>query len=196
MSFGVMSGLPPEEKYCPVCGERIPATAARCWLCLEKLSAQVAATGKPRREHDRARRASGDQLIFIVLGILAILLCIAFAFAAPGLLILLIVLLAPAFVRTAIQMKRSTSAGEEQSPDKGRSFGEILFSSVGVVALVGFIAFHAFWAAFLVACFPALAISSGGQSLSLFLVITIGAGIIASVFVAVMLFRVFWSTSR
>ena len=192
--------LPPSgKKLCPNCGEMTSASAKKCWLCLEK-----SGSGQPARHRDESaagrqhRKAYGDEAVIAVFGILAILLCLAMAIEAPGVLLLLVVLFIPALIRTVYAMNRQqilegTARVSSHAPSTEPNFVRTLLGSVGTVAVVGFLSFQAFWAAFFVACFPALILSGTTGSIYFFAVITIGAGTIVGLIVAVVMFRFFWS---
>jgi hypothetical protein len=110
----------------------------------------------------------------------------------------LLILATPALIRAAIVFNREATRPEpanqaKAEPPPAPSFLRTLLSSVGVLAVVGFVSALAFWAAFVVACFPALAVGAGLNSQAAFVIIAGGAGFIAALGVAVWLFRKYWS---
>jgi hypothetical protein len=141
--------------------------------------------------------AVGDHVAFAVVGVLAILACVVFAIETPGVLLVLVILAAPALVRAGLasfpRLRENAPVGNQESESSSQeSFLRVFLSSVGVAALVGYISFNAFWIAFLVACFPALAVSIASESMSWFLAITIGTGALFALLVAGLLLWAFW----
>ena len=198
--------LPSGKKRCPYCGEVMSSTAETCWLCLEKFSIQEGAPQPDGRSRESAaptqqERSSGDNLAWAFFGVLAIILCVGLAFAAPGVLVVLLILATPALIRTAMVMNRAPAqaapAESKEEPPSVPSFLGIFLSSLGVTVMVGLLSFVAFFAAFCVVCFGGGALESHDKygipvhGLEL-LVAGVCVGLVPGLFVAIWLFRRLW----
>ena len=163
-----------EQVICPVC-QAVTAIGQACWLCHSELpmtmsrdpddsdqASPVMATlvnpYSPPVPLEEAERSSYPIMVLII-G-LAIVIT-ALAFVAPGLAVLIGVLIAPALVRTAVLVGRKSNAGVEVSI--GEKSVVFLASLAGVIAAC-VTAVSAFLIACTATCFGLLAISnsSGG----------------------------------
>src|SRR5271155_2576355 len=102
--------LPASNKFCPYCGEGIPAGARACWLCLTKYAIQEgvpAPTARDRSAPDKQDRA-GDSAAWAAFGVVALFLIGALALETPGVLIVLLILAAPAMARALVSASRDS----------------------------------------------------------------------------------------
>jgi len=134
----------------------------------------------------------------VFFGVLAILLCIAMAIETPGVLLFLLILATPALIRTAVVLNRAAARPSpnhlpKNEPGSAPSFLRTFLSSVGVLAVVGLVSVQASSAAFIVACFPAAAVSAGLNSVKTFVIIAGSTSLIAPLVVAYWLLWRFWS---
>jgi hypothetical protein len=219
MSFGYYSVQPlPNEKRCPQCGALTTSTAAMCWLCLEKYSIQEGAAkhNEPSSEssvHPRQGVAAGDNAAWVVVGILAVVVGVALAtgeladpidpFTAGWqvLLVLLVpalVVATPALIRTLVAFSRKQGPA---APASGLTFVGIFLSSLGVTAMVGLASFVAFFATCVGLGIGGLALSRSDPihpgandrgMVSAIILVSIGAGLVAGLALAIWLFRLLW----
>jgi hypothetical protein len=193
MSSDNISANPPAR--CPKCGAKTHSATARvCWLCQAEFGIQEGTSLQEPREHEQLKSiklpdATEDSPAWIVFGLLALLLCFSLLAASPGFLILLMVLALPALIRTCVAVSR-------QRPPGGRLTGITIFStflsSLGIAFLVGGASVIAFMAAFFVACLASLPLLANQHTMNWILFISVGAGLIASIPVAVILCRSYW----
>src|SRR4051794_9217653 len=93
---------PPGKKRCPHCGELMSASAEMCWLCREKFSVQAgeapyhSSASGAALAHGRPGAGMGDNVAWLFVGGLVILICGVLAFEAPGVLLILVILATPA----------------------------------------------------------------------------------------------------
>ncbi|MFO0842785.1 MAG: hypothetical protein U0797_10375 [Gemmataceae bacterium] len=140
---------PPPEPTCPECGAKVrDRLDRRCWMCHEPLDGSGGGRGGDSNPF-RLPEQQGDNPIWVVFGILAVLVVIGLGAAGPGILVSLLVLALPALIRAAVVSHRSAPGGLLMS----------FLTSLGVVAVVGV----ATAAAFFVTCF---AVCMGGAALS------------------------------
>jgi hypothetical protein len=185
--------LRPGRPRCPYCGAEVGAHARRCWLCQEKMPAAYDGGEQDARIHQLSERIAlpapsegpGPMAAF---GILALILGIGMALAAPGILIIMVILLAPAFIRTLAKSPGPTT--REAAPSSFWTF----LSSVGVVAVVGLASFAAFFATCFVVCLGGLGLNEmrGGKNYEWIMIASVGAGLVPGIAVAFLLFRRFW----
>jgi hypothetical protein len=120
---------------------------------------------------------------------MAILLCGALAFEAPGVLVILLILATPALIRTVV-----VTAGKHQvSPENGFTMLGTFLSSLGVAALVGLASFVAFFATCFVVCLGGLSLGDTRHAENWILPVSVIAGLVPGLAVAVWLFRYFWA---
>lgn len=84
--------------HCPYCGADVPAQAKKCWLCgetLGKLEEKAAEAGLP------AKRGLDHALIAFTV-ILTVLLVFGMVQDSPGLMVLFLIVMGPAFAALAI----------------------------------------------------------------------------------------------
>jgi hypothetical protein len=140
--------LPPQKKECPRCGELMPVSAKRCWLCLERFPAQsviaqpeapvpakpseAIAAGSPpvarKAPPIRFEKISGATIGWLIGGALLLVLVGVVAYEAPGLLFCLLAF-GPGlifFVATARHQDVS------ESPLQGCL---LVFATIGVIAI-------------------------------------------------------------
>ena len=179
MSFDQYSEkpLPPSDKrVCPNCG-----LARTCWRCVEKTAireGEPATAGiEPLRK--AGHQPSGDSVLWALLGALAVLLICGFGYQWPGALLLLMFVIVPAYVRAQIAHSKSVNEEAPWTP----SFFVSFLASAGMVALVAFPAF----AAFFVVC------SEHGTEMAMAnLACTILGGLAAILVVYGLVFSIFW----
>ena len=178
----------PSGKHCPHCGADMPANSSECWLCREKLAIREGAPSPiARRESSyliEERAWTGDNVAWMMLGVLAIVLCVSIAFAAPGFLLLLLVLATPALIRAGIAGFR-----DERAVASGPSFVMVFLSSLGIAAIVGLASYAAFFATCLAVCLGGLALDGSLRNPDLLMVASVGGGLVPGIAVAVLLFR-------
>ena len=195
MSFGAyMAGLP-DNRRCPHCGAALkPGENTKCWLCLEKFSIQEGEpkpVGRDRESSAPTQKTgfAGDNGVLVFFGGLVALICGALAFEAPGILIVLLVLATPALIRTAVV----TTHAAQAPPDGGMSFLGTFLGALGVAVVIGVASFVAFFATCFVVCLGVLSLGNNrpwGEGW--IFTVSIGAGLIPGLAVAVWLFRYFW----
>jgi hypothetical protein len=184
---------PSGKPRCPRCGAEVfSPTSASCWLCEEKAATGASAavpTEDFREKFERIQlpQRGGDNPAWSVFGVLAILLTLGLASAGPGILIVLLILAVPAMIRAAVAASRLAAAGK---PMGGLAMASAFLSSIGIVALVGLASFAAFYATCFVVCLGGL--EAFGKSESSLLVVSVGAGLVPGLLVAVLLFRWLW----
>jgi hypothetical protein len=195
MSYGTyMAGPPPDDnRRCPQCGAALkPGEPERCWLCLEKFSIQEGApepVGRDRASSAQPGKSVGDKPALAFFGGLVVLVCGALAFEAPGILLMLLILATPALIRTVVVKAGAGPA----TPAGGMTFVGTLLGSLGVTVLIGVASFVAFFATCFVVCYGAVSLSSGhpwGEDW--IFGVSICAGLVPGLAVAVWLFRYFW----
>ena len=184
----------PTGPHCPTCGAALQGCAGRyCWACGEDLAPPHGITTAlpvplPVPQLRRPGEAKGDAPLLGMVGGGALLLCFGLLSLGPGALILLGILATPALVRTVVTTQRRDREGPPADP------GRVLITflcSIGVVATVGIASAVAFAAI----CFPigltAEHVFNMGDGSSLFC-FGVFAGVVASLAVAITLFRAFW----
>jgi|ERR1043165_8125750 hypothetical protein len=189
--------LPSAEKRCPHCGATMPAAAEMCWLCREKFSVQPGTppqygrSSEPPASEGQAK-SLGDNAAWAVFGVLAIILCVALAFSAPGVLIVLLIVATPALIRTLVV---GASQHDQPAQVSGPNLVQIFLSSIGIAAVVGVASFVAFFATCFVVCVGGLALNDLNHSRSYdwVVVASAGAGLVPGLLVAFSLFRYFWA---
>jgi hypothetical protein len=198
------AGRPPGQVQpgrCPYCDAELRPGARRCWLCEEELPATA---GDARADHARAARIEAaserialpqprrDNPAMAFLGLLAILICVGLAAAAPGLLIVLLIVATPAFIRTMVVSSRRQAEG---IPATGLGAVGTFLSSVAVAALIGIATVGAFLASCFAVCFGGLALndlSRGRGNWEWVMVASIGAGLVSAGLVFALIMRRIW----
>ena len=163
-----------------------------------------ATPGPPARgpsERFHMPESRGDAPAFVVLGILAVLVCLGlmfespglfFVFEAPGILVVLLILATPALIRTVVASSRQRAAG---APQSGPAALGTFLSSLGVVAMIGVASVAAFYATCFAVCLGVLQLNdlNHGKSYEWIVVASVGAGLVPGLWIAVRLFRRLWS---
>ncbi len=149
---------------CPHCGAVIPRPMMHCWLCGTKLSR--AALVKPgNRPIAHADGRYQFKLSTLMLGITLTAVCFGVMAIAPGLGFLLLIVLLPAFVRTAMYVRYREAGGLPLNPDE-RMID--FLTSVGVTLVAVFAASLAAslatFASLFAVCFVALGMEQAGWS--------------------------------
>lgn len=199
MSSEQLAPGPPPAR-CPQCGAEIhdrtakrwvagqPPPTSMCWLCGEDLGAAVQDRAEQIRQLTERLRLSeprGDTPALVVFGVLALLVCLGLAFSMPGVLIVLLILVTPAFIRTLIAHVREEGAG---APASGWIVVATFLSSLGIVVMVGAAAGAAFFVTFFAICLGML----GPHSVDSTVVYSVSGGLIVGLPIAVLMFRKLW----
>lgn len=186
---GIRAGVPETPTplagafRCPECGaKRISAAAVPCWLCRRPLPEYTGPmpAGRPAEE-------LGDNPAFIVLGVLAILLCVGLMLETPGVAIILVIAAVPALVRASYLVSRRPA---DRPVGAGEAVGTFL-ASLGVVAVVGVAAGVAFFATCFAVCLG-IGTLSGRGSLDALFTTSILIGLIPGVAVFIALMVKLW----
>lgn len=157
-----------EVSYCPICQARVEP-GKPCWLCRSTLSGQATAdiSRPPRSENPYEPPtpigdAPGASVVSIVLVIGVIIVLVALTVAAPGLGILLLMVVAPALIRTAVVVARRRRL-ENRDVSVGEKSVLFMASIAGVFAAAGAAAV-AFGVTCAATCFGLIAVAeaSGG----------------------------------
>lgn len=185
----------PAHRTCPYCGESIAAKAKMCWLCTEKFGVREGAPEPMRRARKSSAPmrsdAAADSAAWALLGIVAVFLICAMAFEVPGVLIVLLVLAAPAMVRALVAVSQKS---DDSTPTSAPSFLLMFLNSLGIAAVVGLASFIAFFATCFVVCLGGLSMGALDKKGSddFLLTCSVGGGLVVGLVVAGFLFRAFW----
>jgi hypothetical protein len=180
------SETPLPEKRCPQCGERM--TDETCASCAVK---NAIWEGLPRH-HGRddlpylREPYPTDTAGWAVFGVLVIFVLAGLALSVPGVLLVLLIVATPAFVRALMATSRRSDEASVALPP---SFIQVFFSSLGVAAVVGIAAMVTFFAACFVTGYGAVIFSNsieGGVTCG------IVTGAICGLVMAVWAFRKIW----
>lgn len=118
---------------CPACGEVNSRDRANCWLCHGPLPPAEPGSPAPSQIADLGREHSTGGGMLALLVLVVLLVCIGAIVVAPGLGILLGIILAPILIRTAWVSHRPSESGQPPTPGQVvRSF----FATCGIVLLV------------------------------------------------------------
>lgn len=177
---------PPPEPTCPECGAKIRGPrATRCWMCQEPFTAMVRRDDGPNPF--RLPEPKADSPAWAVFGALAILICGGLMFDAPGILVVLCILLVPALVRTLVATTRT------RAPLSVGSTLLAFFSSIGIVTVVGIAATAAFLATCFAACLGGVVMSGPGlRGINGILIFGCVLGGLIALVVFVLLMRALW----
>lgn len=119
---------------CPWCEAGNSRGAANCWLCHRPLpTASTAAEPSSSPRAESARGDSASNVVLAVLVIVILIVCIGAIAVAPGLGILLGIILAPILIRTAWVSHRPSESGQ---PPTGGQVVRSFFATCGIVLLV------------------------------------------------------------
>jgi len=177
-----------EGPACPECGaKRITPAAVPCWLCQELLPPLDGAAPAG------SLRGRDDSPAFIVLGVLIILIVLALAAEAPGLIVVFALVATPAIIRSIVVSRRAAGAGQ---PLSGTATMGAFLGALGSVALVGAAAGVAFFVTCFAVCWAGLAATPRDQSFDSLFILSVGAGIVPGIVIFVWLIRYFWSRRR
>jgi hypothetical protein len=185
---------PPDKsvyRICRKCGATIGEDDRFCWLCGANLDAPDArlSVPTPRVSTENERTFALSTLLLIVTGICV---CLGLCVAAPGVGILVSVVIAPALLRTWATSHRQHVAGLPVTVGEGAL---AFFGSVAVVLLAVLAAF----AAFFVTCLVSLPLGAAAASANWeesTLVAIVGLSSLAAIFAFVWLMRIFWPKRR
>jgi hypothetical protein len=133
------------DAVCPHCQAAVQADATRCWLCEQSLDGlNVAPARSPGAPSHRGASFSLSTMLLITT---LIAICCGLLAAAPGLGVIVCVLLAPVLVRTAKVVRRREKAGVRVSSSEKIGLAATSFVVAMVLAtVVGFAAFCCFCA--------------------------------------------------
>ena len=138
--------LAPLDVICPHCEAVVTPDANRCWLCGESLDGSSLATAA-RSPGASSHRGASFSLSTMLLITTLIAICCGLLVAAPGLGVIVCVLLAPVLVRTAKVVRRREEAGVRVSSSEKIGLAATSFVVAMVLAtVVGFAAFCCFCA--------------------------------------------------
>lgn len=133
------------DVICPHCQAVVPPDANRCWLCGESLDGSSLAPA--RSSGAPSHRGASFSLSTMLLVTTLIAICCGLLAAAPGLGVIVCVLLAPVLVRTAKVVRRREEAGVRVSSSEKIGLAATSFVVAMVLAtVVGFAAFCCFCA--------------------------------------------------
>jgi hypothetical protein len=178
--------------HCPDCGAAvIDKRATWCWLCEAPLSGRsgIEAAGREESRPLRLPERRDTGIGFALVGTVMLLWSLGLAIEAPGVLVVVLIVLTPVLIRTAMIVSAQKARGE--SPSAGPVIVQIL-SSVGVVALVGLASIAAFFGAFFAICLGGAAVSKNNAEWAL--IPALASGVVAAIFVLVAL--ILWVRRR
>jgi hypothetical protein len=174
----------PSDKRCPHCGKAIAANESECRMCRDKLAIREgpapAATPTP------GKAWAGDDVAWAFLGGVAIFVCAATAFFAPGILILLLVLATPALVRAGVAGSRETAPSKFAG---GPNFFTVFLSSLGITTVVLLAVSIAFFATCFAVGFGVMGVTNSLEGITYAFVFGSIAGAIPGLALAIFLFR-------
>ena len=139
------------DEYCIRCGTRLVPESTTCWLCYSEVESQTdksgaageGATPKTARVDAKPERLGSYSLASLMMFVTLVAVVCGTLTIAPGLGILLAIVAALAFVRTAILVHRHSVVGHHPSAVERA----ILFAgSMAIVIVTGIAATTAFWA--------------------------------------------------
>ena len=156
------------KPHCPFCDAELYSTKVlKCWLCHQQLSTaktgDAEAAGKMRDIRLHPRELVRDEGPWTVFGVLSLLMIVGMSMAAPGFLVVLLILAVPAVIRATIRTAQVVPA-ENEFP--AAPFVRLFVSSIGIVVMIGLAAFISFGVAFFVVCMGGMAVvnfGSGGE---------------------------------
>ncbi len=152
-----MSSLESNEVgSCPQCGAVPAGKAKSCWLCHTALEPIAAGAAQPSAVlQSRGAYQFGLSTLMLTVTLFAVL-CGVFKMA-PGLGVVLAIVVTPALVRTGMAAARKKECGQPMTPsEKVGAFA----GSVGVVSVIGIAAGVAFYTTCWVGFFGGAAVSS------------------------------------
>ncbi len=177
---------------CPECGAELGPHDTKCWLCHAALTpGALAAQATAPPSAEPAAVSGSSTIVFIVVAVLLGLLTLALVIEAPGLGIILAVVLTPALVRTAVTASRR---GAREARDPGRMV-LTFFGTIGMVIVVGVAAIVTFYITCFAVCAGAMVVTQGAKSPGSengILIVSIGSGVIAGLVVAILIMRRYW----
>jgi hypothetical protein len=148
---------------CPECGAALDGREGKCWLCRRERTAEPAANPYALPPASALAAASPAQfsLVTLMLVITLVAVCLGVTMAAPGLGVLLMVLAAPALVRTMVVGFKQKQVGDRlTTAEKVASFAV----SLAVMVMIGVAAVAAFQIACWGSCALVAAIAGEGES--------------------------------
>jgi hypothetical protein len=194
----------PQNATCPECGAELVPGAKKCWLCALRADAtttpprDASGTGgeaaAPMNPYASPAPPSGHldrtfSLTSMFLWTTLVAVVMGVASFAPGLGIMLAVLSLPAAARTigTVYRRKQRRGGSIGAAEKIETF----IASFGIVLAIVIGAVTAFTAV----CFP-LGLASFASDMGGLVIFAIVAGIVAAVFVAIVLARRLWRLGR
>jgi len=180
----------------------MPAQAEMCWLCLQKKIHDEPPPPNPKRRTPPPRHGPGTlhfDISFALLALMVILICGVLAYEMPGILIVFAIVLAPVLIRSVTKPNRTDQPsvatamepGHRKPPPEPSAF-KLLFDWIGVVILMGVVAFGAFCAAFFAICTGGLLIAQARGTFDFFehvIIACMVGGIVAAVLGAAYVFQ-------
>ena len=165
---------------CQHCGAANSLERTDCWLCHGAMPGDQPQVSPPRRSPQSFALSS----LFLMVTLIAV--CMGVAVAAPGMAVVLLIVVVPALVRTFAATNRDEHVGDNPTvADKLANF----VISIGLVLLVCVAAFIAFN----VACWSLCGLAAVTRSEAL-IVISIGGGVLAAIACAGWLLWKTWPT--
>jgi hypothetical protein len=127
---------------CPECGAALDSREGRCWLCRREVSGpEVNPYASPPAAALAAASPAQFSLVTLLLVITLVAVCLGVTMAAPGLGVLLMVLAAPALVRTMVAGVRQKQVGARMTTaEKMAAFcvSLLVMVMIGVAAVAAF----------------------------------------------------------
>lgn len=181
---------------CPSCGASVSPGQSSCWLCHAPLEAMGETPTSPfAAEHPFVPRAAGQFTIATILLVTTLIaVCLGVFRYSPGLGVLLIVLAAPALVRTVFVGRREQRRGRRLTT--GGKIGQFVVSLVIMYAV-----WMAAGMAFFMTCagslgLAAVADTAAPQTGGGVMVMGLIASLVFSACVAVLILRATWPKGK
>jgi hypothetical protein len=149
-----MSNNPNVALRCPDCGAPLKDGESACWLCRRELPGGELSASSPLAKEGRGAGQFSLASIFLIVTLIAV--CLGTLRLAPGLGVLLMVVAAPALIRTCIVGAKEKRSGHSLSiREKLLAF----LASSAIIILIGVAGFIAFQ----IACWGSCAVVAGIQ---------------------------------
>jgi hypothetical protein len=168
---------------CPECGADNDERRAKCWLCGANVAAGVAASDSAAPGTAHAPPQFGLSSLFLILTLVCV--CLGLISIAPGLIVLLLVIVVPALIRTFSASDQWTRRGAQMTTvEKFAAF----FTSLGIVLLIWVAGIIALFTAFFIICVA----GAGGGAPAGGLISFVAIGIIGALVLMGWLFVITW----